>query len=124
MIEENYLCDAMRDCWIRILASALSPATRHARCPSRVYVFSDVLEGARSFETTLLSAARTIPSPAFRPASVQYSHSNDFMKVGSNEAAELAVRQHVLLMQMSTIISKLVFVLVKLELFFENFLVS
>ena len=32
-----------------------------------MYVFSDVFDGARSFETTLLSAARTMPSCAFRP---------------------------------------------------------
>jgi hypothetical protein len=73
----------MRDCWIRILASALSPATRHARCPSRVYVFSDVLEGARSFDTTLLSAARTIPSPAFKPKSDQCSRKDDFIMIGA-----------------------------------------
>ena len=62
-----YLWDAKRDCWIRMFASAFRPATRHARWSSRVYVFSDVLDGARSFETTLLSAASTIPSAAFKP---------------------------------------------------------
>lgn len=66
---------------MRMLASAVSPATRATTWLSIVYVFSLVLEGARSLETTLRSAVSTMPSedsnpthvPALLMASMAYS---------------------------------------------------
>ena len=73
---------ALKRAWsIRMLASAVRPATLQAACDASGYVFSDVLAGANRPDVTRRSLAMTIPSlariptqvPALLIASIAYS---------------------------------------------------
>jgi len=55
---------------IRMLASAVIPATATAMWSSIMYIFSDDLVGSRSLDVSFFSAARTMPSDAKMPIAV------------------------------------------------------
>ena len=55
---------------IRMLASAVMPATATAMCLSIMYIFSEDLVGSSSLEESFFSAASTMPSEARIPIAV------------------------------------------------------